>query len=672
MTGFIPVPPDPWVPTATDSETKLFPDATMDALDEHNDGRYATTEQGAKADSAYQLPEDGVPATDLASAVQTSLGKADTALQPADVGTMAAENAADYLTADQTNAAIVDQMGQAFGLFTPAAATQAALAAALSAARAVGGWVVVPAGMEISLTGAVNAAGVKRITGGGKLIQTANAPIFNIQGSLSGTYFPTTGVIDDSGRLRMGVSVAASTGLSVGDIVIVRADDAHPGEASGAPLAYMREVITAGPAKVTWDAELPRPMSTNVRLMKVTLAEPVTIDDIDLSHADPSSHTTPLVRAEFARDLVITASTRIHHGGHHGIQLNHVFGANIDATVYDLLDDEENNHYSYGLILAGTTRNVQGAFRTRAVRHGFTTNKGVNTTVASAIGECGEPETVDIDLTSEYCTNRPASTHPYGWNITIGVTDTGSVGGVDIRADNVIVKYVHKAGGVGAVIKAIRGVGYSMVVPPVIGPIVATSVKNLEGLLIADGVEINLTVMPEFIECTGSPLVCVNGGRAVGAGLEKIIAALETSSDITVNNSAVAVDVDELAFAVQAGFLYSFECVFRYSAATAADAKLVFDGPSMDLFEFGTGGLDSAASSASGSVYRSVRSGIGTAGVLGGAGAGNYVWAYPHGDIRPSADGTVTPQFAQSVANVSDAVLGERSRIRVLKRLLPV
>lgn len=86
MTGFIPVPPDPWVPTATDSETKLFPDATMTALDEHNDGRYATTEQGEKADSAYQLPEAGVPASDLDEAVQTSLGKADEAVPNTEAG----------------------------------------------------------------------------------------------------------------------------------------------------------------------------------------------------------------------------------------------------------------------------------------------------------------------------------------------------------------------------------------------------------------------------------------------------------------------------------------------------------------------------------------------------------------------------------------------------------
>lgn len=59
---------------------------------------------------AYVKPGTGVPKTDLAEAVQTSLGKADTALQPDDVGTMAAQDAADYLTADQTNAAIVEKV----------------------------------------------------------------------------------------------------------------------------------------------------------------------------------------------------------------------------------------------------------------------------------------------------------------------------------------------------------------------------------------------------------------------------------------------------------------------------------------------------------------------------------------------------------------------------------
>ena len=38
-----------------------------------------------KADTAYQKPSGGIPSTDLAAAVQTSLGKANTALQSSDI-----------------------------------------------------------------------------------------------------------------------------------------------------------------------------------------------------------------------------------------------------------------------------------------------------------------------------------------------------------------------------------------------------------------------------------------------------------------------------------------------------------------------------------------------------------------------------------------------------------
>ena len=52
-----------------------------------------------KADSAYQKPVGGIPATDLASAVQTSLGKADTALQSAPVSSVAGKTGAVTLDA---------------------------------------------------------------------------------------------------------------------------------------------------------------------------------------------------------------------------------------------------------------------------------------------------------------------------------------------------------------------------------------------------------------------------------------------------------------------------------------------------------------------------------------------------------------------------------------------
>ena len=51
----------------------------------------ATAAQGAKADTAYQLPEGGIPSTDLSDAVNTSLGKADTAVQPTDISDMATQ-----------------------------------------------------------------------------------------------------------------------------------------------------------------------------------------------------------------------------------------------------------------------------------------------------------------------------------------------------------------------------------------------------------------------------------------------------------------------------------------------------------------------------------------------------------------------------------------------------
>ena len=46
---------------------------------------YATAAQGAKADTAYQKPEGGIPETDLASAVQAKLTSAASALQASDI-----------------------------------------------------------------------------------------------------------------------------------------------------------------------------------------------------------------------------------------------------------------------------------------------------------------------------------------------------------------------------------------------------------------------------------------------------------------------------------------------------------------------------------------------------------------------------------------------------------
>lgn len=62
------------------SVSKKVKDA-IDAEVERANGAYATKAQGGKADTAYQKPSDGIPKYDLNSDVQTSLDKADTAIQ---------------------------------------------------------------------------------------------------------------------------------------------------------------------------------------------------------------------------------------------------------------------------------------------------------------------------------------------------------------------------------------------------------------------------------------------------------------------------------------------------------------------------------------------------------------------------------------------------------------
>ena len=65
--------------------------AALDAYGNVKDSHYkptdfATAAQGAKADTAYQMPDGGIPKSDLASGVQTSLNKADTAYQKPNTG----------------------------------------------------------------------------------------------------------------------------------------------------------------------------------------------------------------------------------------------------------------------------------------------------------------------------------------------------------------------------------------------------------------------------------------------------------------------------------------------------------------------------------------------------------------------------------------------------------
>ena len=51
----------------------------------YNPSDFATKEQGEKADTAYQKPEDGIPKSDMSQDVKDSLDKADSAIQANDL-----------------------------------------------------------------------------------------------------------------------------------------------------------------------------------------------------------------------------------------------------------------------------------------------------------------------------------------------------------------------------------------------------------------------------------------------------------------------------------------------------------------------------------------------------------------------------------------------------------
>ena len=75
------------------------------AADHNHDGSYATAAQGSKADSAVQPGDLGTAAsTDITAYATAAQGaKADSAVQPGDLGTAASTDATDYAAADHNH-----------------------------------------------------------------------------------------------------------------------------------------------------------------------------------------------------------------------------------------------------------------------------------------------------------------------------------------------------------------------------------------------------------------------------------------------------------------------------------------------------------------------------------------------------------------------------------------
>jgi hypothetical protein len=144
------------------------------------------------------------------------------------------------------------------------------------------------------------------------------------------------------------------------------------------------------------------------------------------------------------------------------------------------------------------------------------------------------------------------------------------------------------------------------------------------------------------------------------------------STPKTMNNNTTYSPDAELAIAVAANTTYIFESLIIYSAAAAADAKVAFTGPAGYA---ASGTPDSLPTSTAGSTD-SIDRGVAdfTAPTFGvpmggrGTGVGNRSVARPAGYIAiGAAAGTITLNFAQVTANVSDAVLYAGSWLKLTK-----
>jgi hypothetical protein len=131
-----------------------------------------------------------------------------------------------------------------------------------------------------------------------------------------------------------------------------------------------------------------------------------------------------------------------------------------------------------------------------------------------------------------------------------------------------------------------------------------------------------------------------------------------TANSTAVNNSTVLVNDGVLTLPVLANAIYQMELFLIYNSNATADFKIAFTAPAGAAMTWGQLGLDTAVAGA-GSVAGDVRAGVTTiAGNLPYGGAGADACGIAVGVlVMAGTAGTLTVQFAQNTANVSNTTI---------------
>lgn len=265
---------------------------------------------------------------------------------------------------------------------------------------------------------------------GAVITHTADTPVFQAVGSI-GSWTPLTSILN-SGNRQAFVASGSAANFPVGSWIHVASNDLIPN--SSDKIGYLRKVTSLTDTGVTFDANVPRGITpaNSAHLAPVTLLPSIEIiGGGQVKHAT-STNLQSLIRLVCCYQPLV--GIEVGPSGATGASFAHCVGGGTlpEFYVHDLRDDGEG--FGYGINCSGSSRGM--AFYGLAVkcRHAITSNPGPNIPNSN---QHAETENIEVNLTTQDCTNKALDTHRSGWGWVFRPNHIGGVGGgIQIRSDN--------------------------------------------------------------------------------------------------------------------------------------------------------------------------------------------------------------------------------------------
>ncbi len=334
-------------------------------------------------------------------------------------------------------------------------------------------------------------------------------------------------------------------GVAVGDWLYLCADDWVKVDKS--KVGMLRRVTAIQGSLVTVDKPLVRSLLAAPRAHRVTLAPPFTLEGSGaIENADPRATFANLVRLDFVEDPEVIG-VELRDCGGAALRTFGTVGGRVDCYIHDCVDDQETDHYGYGVSCTSATRDLRVTGTIERVRHAFTTDHGYGAPLDS-MQRTGEPEDIYVAPVVRDTTSTGIDTHEPGHGIVIvpDITGCGSVkwGGVNIRASNVTVRggaivdsnewgvlVQESASGTvleDVTIEGVRGRGIHCKSDMAIRGVTLTNFGDSYGIDIVEGVSVDMTG------------TTVDGGGEMGArGI--VLAGTASQLEGTVANCGIGV-----------------------------------------------------------------------------------------------------------------------------------